>query len=267
MSRAKIIIQYVSDLHLEFLSVAKVQSLLDHIIPKTDICVLAGDIGYPFAETYTLFLKGINKKFKNILLIHGNHEYYQLKENKGKTMNEIINKTRNIIQENRLDNIHFLHNSHYDIKNYRFIGSTLWTYIYDPKYVVNDAYNIGEFTVENNNNNHSISKEFLKLSIEQCQTENKTPIVITHHIPSFTLTHPKYKEFHLYSQCYSSACDDLVSPPVKCWIYGHTHTPMVKIINNIPCICNPIGYSNENESNEIDYNRYIVIDGEEDENI
>ena len=33
---------------------------------------------------------------------------------------------------------------------------------------------------------------------------------------------------------------------IKCWIYGHTHTPSNVIINEIPFLCNPIGYPNEN---------------------
>ena len=34
---------------------------------------------------------------------------------------------------------------------------------------------------------------------------------------------------------------------IKCWIYGHTHTSFNVIINEIPFLCNPIGYPNENK--------------------
>ena len=33
---------------------------------------------------------------------------------------------------------------------------------------------------------------------------------------------------------------------VKCWIYGHTHMQSEYIINNVPLLCNPIGYPEEN---------------------
>ena len=33
---------------------------------------------------------------------------------------------------------------------------------------------------------------------------------------------------------------------IKYWIYGHTHTRSNVIINEIPFLCNPIGYPNEN---------------------
>jgi hypothetical protein len=44
--------------------------------------------------------------------------------------------------------------------------------------------------------------------------------------------------------------DDLIQKEgnkIKCWVYGHTHTPSNIIINGIPFLCNPIGYPNENE--------------------
>ena len=45
---------------------------------------------------------------------------------------------------------------------------------------------------------------------------------------------------------------------IKCWIYGHTHTPSTNIIHGIHFICNPIGYPNENKN--IDFSKNIIID-------
>jgi len=44
---------------------------------------------------------------------------------------------------------------------------------------------------------------------------------------------------------------------IKCWIYGHTHTPSNLTINSIPFLCNPIGYPNENV--KIDLGKTITI--------
>jgi len=45
---------------------------------------------------------------------------------------------------------------------------------------------------------------------------------------------------------------------IKCWIYGHTHSPLNNLINNIPFLCNPIGYPGENS--KINYNQSIILD-------
>jgi hypothetical protein len=45
---------------------------------------------------------------------------------------------------------------------------------------------------------------------------------------------------------------------IKCWIYGHTHTTSKSMIHDIPFICNPIGYPNENE--QLNFNLSIVLE-------
>ena len=44
---------------------------------------------------------------------------------------------------------------------------------------------------------------------------------------------------------------------IKYWIYEHTHTSSNIIINGIPFLCNPIGYSNENI--HLDFQKNIII--------
>ena len=115
-------IQYISDIHLEFYKINEVDNILSYIQPNAKICVLAGDIGYPFQKIYEIFLCGISKKFDEIFLIHGNHEYYRIGKNKGKNIKQIIDKTNDIIKDNNLKNIHFLNNSYntiifYDLKH------------------------------------------------------------------------------------------------------------------------------------------------------
>lgn len=259
----KLTIQYLSDIHLEFYgSLTKVSRLVNWIQPKSNICVLAGDIGYPFQKQYEIFLKSMNHKFEHTFLIPGNHEFYQMGKNKNKTMNDVIQQIENIIQSNELNNIHFLNNSHYDLRltdgnEYRFIGSTLWTHISDNNYLINDFDKINEMTINKMNSMHKESKDYIKSMIQQCEEDNKKIIMITHHLPSFSLNHPKYIQYKNYNQCFSSHSDDLIKDPVKCWIFGHTHAEMTMNINNIPCVVNPIGYPGENA--KIDFNKVIDI--------
>jgi hypothetical protein len=44
---------------------------------------------------------------------------------------------------------------------------------------------------------------------------------------------------------------------IKYWIYGHTHTPSNIFINEIPFLCNPIGYPNENSN--LDFQKSFII--------
>lgn len=255
----KLKFQYFSDIHLEFHDSNSFNDILRQIQPKADICVLAGDIGYPFQENYTTFLKYMNDLFKHVFLIHGNHEYYQLKENKGKSMTDIYNKTNSIIKDNNLKNIHFLYNSYYDLDRYRFYGTVLWTKITDPIYLINDEAQIKEFSFKAINKVHEQQKEKLSDAIKQADRDGKIPIIITHHIPSFELIHNKYREGNMkyYNQCYASESDDLIIPPVGCWIYGHTHSVDERILNEVPCLVNPIGYIHE--MNNPDFNKVFEL--------
>jgi hypothetical protein len=81
--------------------------------------------------------------------------------------------------------------------------------------------------------------------------------MITHHMPSSSLIDEKYKEYGMdyYNQWFYSDMDQFIDEnkdKIKCWIYGHTHTPSFKTLHNVPCMCNPIGYPNEND--KLDFN-------------
>jgi predicted phosphodiesterase len=254
-------VQYFSDVHLEFASNdSKIRRMLEKIEKNADICIVAGDLGYPFLPTYKQFLEGLSIIFEHVIIIHGNHEYYQFGKQKGKTMEEIREKTRDICKE--IANVHFLDNSYIDLpcsetgKMWRFIGTTLWSNIFLPRFTVNDKINIDEFSVENNNSWHAKNNEFLEETINSSELDC---IVITHHLPSFNIIDEEYSHgmYKMYNQCYASRCDDLIKSPVKAWIYGHTHKPAKNNMNDIMCVCNPIGYPGENK--KISFNEMIDL--------
>lgn len=95
--------------------------------------------------------------------------------------------------------------------------------------------------------------------IKVAKAEKKIPIVISHHLPSYDLIHSKYTEYAPYNQCFASHSDDLIKPPIACWIFGHTHCVTDKVVNGVRCVANPIGYKGENDESEIDYNRFIDL--------
>ena len=72
-------IQIVSDLHLEFLAGRRKDGDLDELItPTAPILALLGDIGSPLQPIYRDFLLMQAQRFKAVLVLSGNHEYYSL---------------------------------------------------------------------------------------------------------------------------------------------------------------------------------------------
>jgi predicted phosphodiesterase len=248
-------IRYLSDLHLEFISPTNLQKLISKIpLPTTkEICILAGDIGNPYTSNYNTFIEFINTNFIKTFIITGNHEYYHI----SKTIDET-----NIYLENyfyKYKNITFLNNQYEDYENYRFIGTTLWSKVINPKYEISDVDNIRNFDYIKNNSLNMLNIDFLDDILEN-STNNC--IIITHHLPSNKLIDIKYKipKYLSYNQWFYCDLDYLIENnknKIKCWIYGHTHLPSTILINNIPFICNPLGYPNENHN--YDFNKYIII--------
>lgn len=235
-------IQYISDIHLEFLNLNEVQLLISKIIPKADICILAGDIGNPYSKYYRLFLEYINNSFKKTFLIAGNHEYYK---------NSIIETKLYIkaVCESFL-NISFLDNSFEDYEGSRFIGTTLWTEITNPNYTVNDIKYINNFSIYDYNKLFYEAREFLEKSIVP------NSIIITHHLPLNDLTHPKYMSGPIsnYNQWFNANLDCFVknnTSNIKGWFYGHTHTRSIQQLYGVNFYCNPLGYPKENNYKDI----------------
>ena len=236
-------LRYFSDLHLEFIKPNKLKHFINKIPPGLDeICKLAGDIGNPYKSNYDTFMNFMSKNFKKTFVIAGNHEYYNKKK--------MIYETDAFLEEyfEQFENISFLNNQYEIYENYCFIGTILWSKITNPLYRINDAYQIPNFNHIQYNELNEECIEFLNNVLE----ENDNCIIITHHLPSESLIDKKYKtpDMLLYNQWYYCDLDELIDTnraKIKCWFYGHTHTPSDGIINDIPFLCNPIGYPNENK--------------------
>jgi predicted phosphohydrolase len=251
-------IRYFSDLHLEFIKPNNLPHFIKKIPPgENEVCILAGDIGSPYLDSYDIFMNFMSKNFKKTFVITGNHEYY----NKTKSKNiEFTNAFLNKYFQ-KFDNISFLHNSFEYYENYCFIGTTLWSKITDPFYEINDVYSIPNLDYSLYNQLNSLSVAFLKNNLANSSSTKN--IIITHHIPSNTLIDKKYKTPKMipYNQWFYCDLDNLIDQnkdKIKCWIYGHTHNPSNNLFHGIPFLCNPIGYPNENDN--INFKTNIILD-------
>lgn len=244
-------LRYLSDIHLEFIKSNEFKNFIKKIPPGLDeICILAGDIGNPYQTNYDAFMEFISRNFKKTFVIAGNHEYY----NESKTIQE----TNEFLHSKKWENISFLDNTYEYYENHYFIGTTLWSKITNPQYAINDVYNIPKFDYIQYNQLNTVCVDFL----ENTLNNKNNCIIITHHMPSYKLIDAKYNKPHIrnYNQWFYCDMHNFIErnkDKIKCWIYGHTHIPQNTILYDIPFLCNPIGYPNENNTN--DFEKTITI--------
>ncbi|KAL9646661.1 hypothetical protein ABK040_001084 [Willaertia magna] len=184
-------IQIVSDIHLEFENVDK---LMPQIQPKAPLLALLGDIGNPFQNNYEQFLNDLSTKFHQLIVVLGNHEFYDNEyfETKEK-VKEICSKKENICF---LDgNEALLYTCPITKHTIRILGCTLWTFVPIPmqskiSFILNDYYKI-KIKDKNNIVRNLELRDTLKFHEEQVNWikemkelyKNETICLLTHHSP------------------------------------------------------------------------------------
>jgi predicted MPP superfamily phosphohydrolase len=268
-------LQYVSDIHLEF-RVSQPVPIIQPIEPGNTYLALCGDIGNPYLSNYQEFLDIHSKLFEHILLVAGNHEYYNLDNNQN-TIIQVDNYISNIVKN--YDNVTYLNKNKFIIGKTKFIGCTLWTDVAKIQTVAEMAMNdYRSIFVESNcayerlTETHKIIKPYKSLlssdnvigmhrqmkkwlSQEINSSDNTTDIIVlSHHAPTFKML-PK---IDIYSDCYASNCENIIKSPVKFWLSGHTHACMKYDMNGIIFLSNCMGYPYQNI---LDYdNKWIEFD-------
>lgn len=228
-------IKVLSDLHLEFKKEYKMEG------NKNIILVLAGDIGYPKSNEYISFINESSIKFHSVILITGNHEYY----------NSEISEINDYIKTftKKLDNVYFLNNETIEIGEYIFWGGTFWSFIppelfYFIKQKISDFRYISNLSNEYYNQLH---KESVQSVLKFIKDQNpKKKIIVTHHAPLFQDTsHPMYNN-NITNYVFASDQSKLIKPPIYLWIFGHTHFSTSFIFNGVKIVSNCYGYKGEN---------------------
>ena len=74
----------------------------------------------------------------------------------------------------------------------------------------------------------------------QINRNDRKKIIVTHYLPSydFCMTHHKYL---MVRSLFASSLDHIICPPIKYWIFGHTHDNFVRKKNNVYCCVNAMG--------------------------
>lgn len=258
----------MSDLHLEFYQGKYPPP------PKKcgDVLVLAGDIhigadAIPWIETCA-------NVFDNVIYIAGNHEFY------GKTMHKVIQEIPSSLAGysvgkdykltklfDPISNVHFLNNDSITIDNIKFIGSTLWSKA-SPfcKFNINDFNKItykypdgyGKFSTEMATELFYKNKFWIKTEIDP-QLIN---VIVTHHAPSYSSTHPifltnKHKENN--TAFATDILNEFENYTIAAWIHGHMHNTSEYVEYGVPVYCNPYGYENNAINPDFSWEKTIEV--------
>ena len=273
-----------SDIHLEFgtISLENTEGA-DVLILGGDICV-AKDImnrddngifdRFSRSNTIHTFFQECCERFPHVIYIMGNHEHYH-----GDYAN-----TLTILRSRLgyLRNLHILDKEIVSIDGVTFIGGTLWTDMNkeDPITLLHMKDRMNDFRCVTNSNkqdvvfkgghyneagdfvedpwgthvrparftpedaveDHKKMLEYIRLMIEG-KFDQKF-VVVGHHAPSKTSTHPRYANEVVMNGGYSSALDEFIMdhPQIKLWTHGHTHEDFDYNIGSTRIVCNPRGY-------------------------
>jgi predicted phosphohydrolase len=239
------IIQYASDLHLEFPDNREFLRI-NPIKPTGEVLLLAGDI-VPFVvmDKYNDFFNYISDNFETTFWIPGNHEYYK---------SDISNRS-GVLNEKIKNNIFLVNNFSIIHKDVKFIFSTLWSKISVANQwiigqLLNDFHLIkhkeARFTTTLFNQFHEQNLEFLKQELRSDKILKTA--VVTHHCPTFFNYPEKYRNSEI-NEAFAVELFDLIETTAPdYWIYGHIHfnTPDF-VIGKTQLVTNQLGYVNEGE--------------------
>lgn len=239
-------IQYASDLHLEFAD--NWRYLREHPLEVNgDILILAGDIGYLSDQNYHIhpFWDWASENYQQVLVVPGNHEFYKFYDLASMKDGEVCEIRKNV---------HCFYNQVVRIDDVDFILSTLWSHI-DEKDALNCEQCVTDFRRIMFGNNILTHREF-NIEHERClsfiktavaNSDAKTKIVVTHHVPSYKLCASEFAGSPLNGAFTVELEDYITTSGIDYWIYGHSHRNIKNIIGKTQCVCNQLGYVFANE--------------------
>jgi predicted phosphohydrolase len=234
------LIQYASDLHLEFPENREFLKL-NPLKPMGDILLLAGDIVlFAVMHEQADFFSYVSDHFQTTYWIPGNHEYYY----------SDAGKKSGVIKESIRSNVFLVNNVAIEHGSVRFIFSTLWSRInpanqWTIERKVSDfhviKFNGKRFTTPDFNQLHEEDLRFITAELQSASQFKK--VVVTHHVPTLMYYPAKYKGDPL-NEAFAVELSGLIEDHgPDWWIYGHIHgnTPDFTI-GRTQLLTNQLGY-------------------------
>jgi predicted phosphodiesterase len=244
--------QYFSDLHMEF-----TRGRVPIIKAVAPYLIIAGDItthGKP--DNYQKLFDKIAPLFKYVFFVSGNHDYYH-------NMTNCLTATDNQIREmiKPYPNVVYLQNQAFLIPETDIVvfGGTFWSQI-RPEEVsfvlncLNDYRMISALTITETNQLHREAIGKLEQTLSNPDYMGKRFIVISHHLPSYSLISEKYKSCMINS-AFATEIPLANDPRIVAWFCGHTHEPCEMGKFHV----NPIGYPEESNRRVTKYDRVVDV--------
>ncbi len=215
---------------------------------------------------FKFFYEDIGKKFKYVIRIPGNHEFY-----KG-NINYIYYPQ---YKKEFLKNHYKLNNQTHIINGVKFIASILWSIIPDEereKYyqIMNDYRYINinyqpwlnspsdnlKLRIDDTNLFHQISRDFIEKELKK--EYNGKIVVVTHHLPSLEFIKNPSKLEYKYS--YGTSLDSIIKNNFfDLWIFGHRHRSFDISFQGKRFVSNPLGYLDGAQKDNFKRDIYIEI--------
>ena len=242
----------VSDLHLELNPNWRLP-----ILPEDGetTLLLAGDIStVDHLNYYDAFFDDVCSRFKTVVYIFGNHEYY-----KGSLTNCLNKYTEHFA---RHTNLKIFEKGVCEFDDVVVIAATLWTDVnngnpYDKMIIgqkLNDYHHIRigpnsepyqkKLTPNDTYCIHKQHLEFITDKLEHYRSVgNKKIIVMSHHAPSSLSIGHEFRGSDTNSAYYSDLSELIFQYSPDIWCHGHCHSNFDYQLYDTRVICNPKGYA------------------------
>jgi predicted phosphodiesterase len=233
-------LQIMSDLHLEMHADSGAELIRDLDPTGVDVLVLAGDIAMArhYEDLESVF-KPLARKYRHILYVPGNHEYYK------SSPTQVARNLAKLAKE--VPEVVIPQNGPVVIGDQRFVGGTMW-FRPDPmgqlnKRFMNDFSLIQDFEPWVYDQNVAFEKA-LATQVEA------SDVVVTHHLPAPESVPPRFARSAINAFFVCDMTSYLRELQPKLWIHGHTHDRCDYVIDKTRVVANPLGYPNEFRSLE-----------------
>ena len=259
-----------SDLHLEFQNTAP-----EFKNPGADVLILSGDVcvaehlrrnpsakkgdtfqkgSYgPNAVLFREFFKHVSNQFAHVVYVMGNHEHYYGR----------WDRTESILRNElaQYNNISLLEQQKLVIDNVVFLGTSLWTDLYNgnPLAIMQVKGSMNDYkhiTEQRNGVYHKLSplstmykhNESIQWLKTELAADNRTTVVVGHHAPSWRSIHESYANQQMTNSAYASSLENMILdyPHIAMWTHGHVHNCFDYMIGDTRILCNPHGYPGQN---------------------